>query len=356
MKKLKIKTKTSFYLVLGILMFCMLCVPALAPAYNYNGYPLVTVANGTVKGDVYVNCGDNYGLVPSSSPAIPHTFITNYTNVPNGNNIKWAELKIGVWGGTRTYRGLVNTTLSGTNDVVLGNETLDTSSIPSNIYEAGSGVWMICYDCTDELKDISAGSITAKIDTKQIDSGFDGRVYGATLIIVYEDGSSYTQYWINQGMENFHKEASGGIVDYNSNITRFNGNKNASLTTPTLTVGYFAGDYNQKDYLYFNAPNEDYSPYNLNNPSWDKATYSSYLVGEDVANNMSAGYPSSKYNFDLKSFTGNELPSLLTSDNYAILWRGHDSNNNTIWDPAYPNINPETEGYYVPYLAVLKIQ
>jgi len=356
MRKLRIKDKKSLYLVLGILMFSMLCAPALATPgrYGYEGFPLETVKDGTVQGDVYVSAGDNYGLNGSSWSYVPNTLITNFADVPTGN-VVWAELKVGVWGGSITRVGSVDASLynNTSSTYALGTKTLSTANPSDDVTGSGTGVWLACYNCTDAVNALNDGGyITANVTTAQGNPALDGRIYGAVLIVVYENGTSYTQYWINQGNVNLHKNTTSPATypDLDANMTVFNGNANSG--TATLTVGYFAGDYNQKDYLYLNAPNDSLnSPYNLANPAWTRNAYSNYLVGEDVADNMS----NTRYNFDLKSFTGDELPDLLPSNNYALFWRGH-SDTIPIFDPAYPGVNPETEGYYVPFLAVLKIK
>lgn len=363
-----IKNKSSLYLVLGFLMFCMLCGPACAD-YNYNGSSLDTIKNGTVKGDVYVSCGDNFGLVALINNTVaPQTFVTNFTNVPSGNAIKWAELKIGVWGGTRTYKGWVNTTLSNaSSDMVLGNETLNwtASPFPSNIQACGNGVWLVCYNLTDpnsSLAALNSSSIKATVNTNQIDAKFDGRIYGVSLIVVYENGTCYTQYWINQGLDNLHKNYTVSGTTYphkDADITWFNGTAHdpCPLGNTSLTVGYLAGDYNQTDYLHFNAPYASDSPYyTFSNADWNKTKYIDWQVGDDVADNMSNN--TTHYNFDLKTFSADENNTFNIKDrlshpdnNYAIFWRAHNSTG-TIYDPAWPGVG-DGESYYSPFLAVL---
>jgi len=361
MEKLRMKDKTGLFLGLGILILCMLCAPAYATTdsdYNYDGFPLTTIESGTVNGDVYVSAGDNAGL--QGTAYATNTFITNFTDVPT-DNISWAELKVGVWGGSPSRVGWAETSLNGT---TLSNETLDIID-PAlngvNVSCCGSGIYLIHYDCTDVVNNLNNGVIQARVVT-QPNNGLgasrrlDGRVYGAVLIVVYEDGTSYTQYWINQGDLNLHKNATATIdntscsfEDLDSDTTWFNGTVNTSLTNSNLTVAYFAGDINQTDYLYFNVPDGDDSPYDLTNFNWDRDAWSGYLLGTDVANNMS----NTAYNFDLKTFSVNMNT---TGNNYAIFWRGHGSDDpyeTEIYDPSWPGVNSETEGYYTPFLAVL---
>lgn len=371
MKKLRMKDKKSLYIVLGILMFSMLCAPALAGRYDYDGYSLDTIKNGTVQGDVYVSYGNQAGFYDNlyNSYYRDNGLVTNFTNVPT-SGIQWAMLKVGVYGANTSRSGWMNASLSNSNndiELLEGDKWLNVTP-PSNldsvdiVNASGTGIYLVDYDVKSALENLSDSSITATINTWPDTTWGDdyklgSRVYGAVLIVVYEGGDTLTQYWINEGNLNLHKNATvwvngsfETVPDFDANITRFNGPVNDTLNNNfNLTVGYFAGDANQKDYLYFNAPNFTDSPYNLNNPGWDRTKYASKLVGIDVANSSEGKY------FDLKTFDVSDLSK--SEDNYAIFWRGHESNYPTIWDPAYgTGTNPETESYLSPFLAVLKIQ
>ena len=201
---MKIKDKASLtgFGILGILIFCMLCLPACATTdetYNYEGFSLNTIKNGTVKGDVYVSYGDKAGLTGTSYAT--NTFVTNFTNVPT-SGVKWAELKVGVWGGSPARVGYAETKIDGT---TLSTETLDITSLSNNVTCSGSGVYLIHYNCTDLVEaNNDDGTITANVTAWPETSlgtarRLDSRIYGAVLIVVYENGNCYTQYWINQG-------------------------------------------------------------------------------------------------------------------------------------------------------------
>lgn len=369
MNKIRTKNKSSVYLVLGVLLFCMLCAPALAGRYDYDGYSLETIKNGTVKGDVYINYGDHAGFTDNLYPTSyyrDNMLVTNFTNVPT-SGIQWAMLKVGVYGANTSRSGWMNASL---NNILLDENNNPDKHLsvtpPSNldsvdiVNASGSVVYLIDYDVTDVLEELNSPTITATVNTWPDTSPllpFDGRIYGAVLIVVYENGETYTQYWINEGDLNLHKDGnvwingtSVPVSDFDADRAWFNGPVNNTLNDFTLTVGYFAGDVNQKDYLYFNPPQEDESPYNINNPGWDLDEYEDNLVGIDVADSTG----NTKKYFDLKTFdvSGLNIPA----NNYAIFWRGHDSVNATIWDPSYPTVNPETESYVSPFLAVLKVQ
>lgn len=352
MKISGIKGKPSL-LGLGILMFCMLCAPACAH-YSYEGFPLDTIRSGT--GEVYVSCGDNAGLQGTSYQS--NTFVTKFTNVPTGD-VEWAELKVGVWGGSTSRVGRAEANLDGYS---LFNETLRANStvLSNNVDCSGSGIYLIHYNCTNLINQYGIngdGNITATVTTTPGSPALDGRVYGAVLIVAYNNGSS-SQYWINQGNLNLHKNVTSGgtyYPDLDANITRFNGAVNTSLGNATLTVGYFAGDSSQKDYLYFNPPQNAYSPYNLSNFNWNIGNYELYqLDGDNVANGTCDTIGFTTKNFDLHTFD----VTVTNSSNYAVFWRGHGNNNNEteIYDPAWPGVNPNTESYVSPFLAVLKIK
>jgi Protein of unknown function (DUF3344). len=372
MKKLRMKDKKSLYLVLGILMFSMLCAPALAGRYDYNGYSLETIKNGTVKGDVYVSYGDHAGFTDNLYPTSyyrDNKLVTNFTNVPT-SGIQWAMLKVGVYGANTSRSGWMNASLSNSSatELLEGNKWLNVtppSNLAANVINAtGTGVYLVDYDVKSALENLSSSTITATVNawpdtTWGTSYKLDSRVYGAVLIVVYESGETYTQYWINEGNLNLHKDGnvwvngtSVPVSDFDADRTWFNGPVNDSLTDFSLTVGYFAGDANQKDYLYFNVPNGIDSPYDLSNPGWSltNPNYANHLVGTDVAD----GTGGTKKYFDLKTFNVNALSK--SEDNYAIFWRGHDSTNATIWDPSYPTVNHETESYVSPFLAVLKVR
>lgn len=352
-------TKIEKSLLIGMLSIFMLCGMLCASTYafngeysyegnyNYEGFPLETIENGTVQGDVYVSYGDNAGLQGTSYEC--NTFVTTFSNVPT-SGIKWAEVKFGVWGGSTSRVGWAEAELEGQ---TLSNETLqaDSTVLSNNVSCCGSGVYMVYYNCTDQLQN-NDGTITLTVNTTPGSPALDGRVYGAVLIVVYESGDYYTQYWINQGPVDLHKSYTGHPHN-NANITWFYGCP-YNFGDANLTVGYFAGDYGQNDYLYFNVPDEAGSPYNFDSARWNINNYVNYQLDEnDVANENDN---TTSY-FDLHTFSVTGLVNHSCNSNYAIFWRGHNDTytSDDIYDPPYPQVNPETESYYVPFLAVLTL-
>ncbi len=186
-----------------------------APAsasYSFDGFEVKEMINGTVQGDVFVSYGDHAGL-PTSRTSPPQVYRTNYS-VPVGTAVSWARLYVGIWGGTELRTGWVNTTLSGTS---LGNVTLDgntdsnpTYSSGTNAYNTGNGVWMVSYNCTNN---VTLGETNRAVAT--VGGGVDGRVYGIVLVVVYENTSlPKVQYWVNEGNVNLNY-----VTPLNNNVS-----------------------------------------------------------------------------------------------------------------------------------------
>jgi len=326
--------------VLCALLF-MTALPS-AANYAYDGFEIKNMVNGTVQGDVFASYGSNGGL--ASSP-----YTTSY-NVPAGT-VKWARLYVGVWGGTETKTGWVNTTLNGNS---LGNVTLGgtgdsnpTYSSGTNAYSSGNGVWMVSYNCTDN---VTSGSNSATATTG---GTIDGRVYGIALVVVYENTSlPKVQYWVNEGNPNLNY-----VRPLNNDVSWFNGTAYNS-TEANLTALYYTGTNGEHDYLYLNAPKASDSPYNLSNIGWNIPNYRRYqLDSNDVANASEGAY------FDFDSFTSSNDSTALkdiinttaANSNYAIFWRGHDDDGNGQIDSTWNASGVEGEAYVHPILAVLKL-
>lgn len=323
--------------LLSVMIVCLLAVPASAN-YSYDGFDLKTMTNGTVEGGVYSSYGSNGGL--ANDP-----YSTTYSNVPIGT-VKWARMYVGIWGGTQNRVGWVNTTF---NNHCEGNVTLDknvntnTYSTGTNVYSSGNGVWMVSYNCTDN---VTSGSISA---TAKTGGTIDGRVYGIALVVVYENSSlPKVQYWINEGNVNLNY-----VTPLNNNLAWFNGTAYNS-TEAKLTAMQYTGTSGQPDYLYFNPPDASDSPYNLSNIRWDVTKYDRYQFNSnDVADASEGGY------FDFDSFTSmNDSTALkdiinITGNNYAIFWRGWDTDNDGAIDYDAWNSSNEGETYVHSIMTVL---
>ena len=350
------------FLTMSIVMLAVLVAftAPVAADWAFDGFELKNLINGTVQGDVYVSNGTHAGLANT-----PYT--TNY-NVPSGT-VRWARLYVGVWGGTENYVGWVNTTF---NNHCEGNVTLnrseDTNTYSSgiNVYGSGHGVWMVSYNCTDNVT--MGATNTAEARTGAISGSFDGRVYGIVLVVVYESSSlPKVEYWVNEGNMNLHYET-GGYAAVNKTFAWFNGTA-YNCTEANLTAVQYTGSDGEPDYLYFNAPDASDSPYS-DNISWSISNYRTHQMdSNDVADSHSDqdGVCDDNsvftYGFDLNCFShANDTTQLkdivnTTDNNYAIFWRGHDDNGDgTITAAFQPEVPVEGESYVHPIVAVLRLK
>lgn len=330
--------------LLSVIMMCLLAAPAMA-GYAYDGFSVNTMTNGTVQGDIFVSHGNNSGL---SAPPF-----TTYTDVPGGSAV-WARLYVGVWGGTQSRTGWVNTTLNGASigNVTLGGtgDTNPTYSSGTNAYSSGHGVWWVSYNATNNVT-MNAQNIA----TARTGGTIDGRVYAIVLALVYQNTSlPEIQYWANEGNVNLHYNSSAFPYVLDSNFTWFNGSAYNS-TEARLNAVYLTGSSGEPDYLYFNPPSAGDSPYG--NMAWDISAYRRYqLNGNNVANESQGSY------FDFESFTSTNDSTALkdivntSANNYAIFWRGHDDNSDGWISAGFQVSGLEGEAYVHPVLAVLTLK
>lgn len=260
-------------LILTCVCFLILIMPAAAvydwfgfpmqgnadnPAWAYNG----TVATGTVNGSVYIDAGHG------ADYANPPDGYTQEFSVPSHENIQFAYLYAGVWHGTENHQGKLKveyTNATGTHmlyandtNVSTGNLTLGGAlDVNDNVWSASHGVDWIWYDVTDL---VDAGANTATGYTYKISSGFDGRIYGFKLVVVYEDSNeSQVMYWINQGHDALvyatsgHPERNNGIADFDGTITP------GDWEYAMLYSTWLTGDPGDNDTLWFNGHELDNS-------------------------------------------------------------------------------------------------
>jgi hypothetical protein len=376
-KKKKMKnTKKGIIALFSILAVCLLATPAMAD-YDYDGFDLDTVLNDTAccgkAAAVYVNAGDHYGAYEYGTQH-PDWYVTNYTSVP-AETVEHARLYVGVWAGTETKRGWVNTTLNGH---ILGNDTIGGELDPNptydiintSVYGSGHGVWWVAYNCTDEVT--MGGLNTANATTEAITAGFDGRVNGIVLVVIHEasdEAGCRKQYWVNEGNPNLNY-----VTNYDNTIAWFNGEvqsyQDELCVNATLSVVYLASSYQEPDMLYFNAPGDPddwHRPHQLGDDLWPWCNCSSCYIApwtymqpynitdtwgdDDVADGMNNMTPPAY--FDIKHFDVCNLVE--AADNYASFWCGHDYDGDGSITAGFQAHCEEGEGYLHPVLAVLEL-
>ena len=367
-----------------------------AAVYNFDGFELKTMTNGTIQGDVYVGGGHGCPSLGGGSvnPENPYnqTFDVPDEAGSNGENVTWARLFVGVWGGTETDCGWLNVTFTNNTGIAttLKNISLgfpettcdgDLDNTPAydstnSSYNTGHGVWMVALNCTSN---VTSGTNTVNATT--IRGTIDGRVYGVVLVVVYENTSSpKVQYWVNEGNVNLHYTLSATYPELNNNVTWFNGTAYNS-TEANLTVVYYTGTKNENDYMFLNAPNDaSDSPGNVSNDNvgWDNSSYCEYQLDNKNVGNSTSDYCSTNYSesgcscegtqyetdgFDFHCYwetndSGYTVKDVInhTGNNFAIFWRGHDDNGNGTLEGGWEASNPEAEAYVHPIVAVLRLK
>jgi subtilase family serine protease len=316
-------------------------MPAMA-AWNYDGWEVKTMESGNITGDVFVSYGDKSGIGSSQ-------YTSNF-NVPAGTE-KYSRLYVGVWGGTETKTGTLSTKFN-SNDLGIVNiggtgDTNPTYTTGTNVYGSGKGVWWASYNVTG--KNVTMGKTNSA--TATTGGTIDGRVYAIMLVTVYDSPSEpLIQYWINEGSFNLHYSSASYPYVQDKTFVWFNGTA-ITHASARLSAAYLVGSKGEPDYLYFNPPNAGDSPYS--NMAWNIGAYrTNQLGGNDVADESQGGY------FDLESFTSTNdataLKNLISSNNSAVFWRGHDDNNDGKIYAEFTPVNPvEGESYVGPTFAVL---
>ena len=172
--------------------------------------PLVTVASGTVSGDLYL-----------SSPTVwPATEATKTFTLPAAavGNIQWARVFVNDYSGSGTNNWFVilTTQIDANGNGVftdpgetLGVETCDVQSeMSGHAYPVNDHVMKVYsdyeawYDVTGLITTTTPSiHVKAEASTDPRSQGFDGRIKGITLVVAYNDPAStgQTKYWVNHG-------------------------------------------------------------------------------------------------------------------------------------------------------------
>jgi len=307
-----------------------LAMPASASGDPGAGCDCDTVLHDTINGNVYF---EQLGYMEKP---MEKTF-----TVPSGT-IKEARIYSGVWQGSPGKGGYFNMKIEN-NDI--GTFTTDTYqacdpcsgspcescqdercdilnnavNMPHNQnldlvnmhgYTVGCGVQYYSYDATSYIK---PGDNTITVTTTNCptcpNGQWDGRIYLIALLVVYEDGSSETTYWVNEGalylekgsgcdgpddhlyaskyFDGTHVSSPTGVKLWSlgwphviNGSTTLNGN---NLGTPTISEGY-AGGYNEVMVKWNDIPpgylhaTSNFLEYNDPNPLYERAFVEVLLV------------------------------------------------------------------------------
>ncbi|MGP8331821.1 MAG: DUF3344 domain-containing protein, partial [Methanosarcinaceae archaeon] len=227
--------KLNHIALLGVLTVCLLAMPAVAD-YNNDGWPVLTRANDTINGSVFIDSESNFG-----------TSTTLNSNVPAGT-VEHAYLYTGVWGGTESNSGWMNITFNGDSSSnglgLIHLEGIDDNN--SNVWCTGHGKYWMWYDVTSL---VDSGQVNTATVSK-INGSIDGRIYGIALVVVLENQSEpMIRYWINDGSDG---------LNYNTNhddgTTYFNGNVDTgNLAKSSLTMIHLTADLAANGCLEFNG-------------------------------------------------------------------------------------------------------
>jgi hypothetical protein len=185
-----------------------------------DGIPPYTIAEGVVRGDVYVDGGHGY---TGEDPYL------QYFKLPSGD-LKYARLYVPVW----NYK-------SGNNiRVAVNGKELAIRQEPD--YVSAWGVGLYCLDANSSLH-----TGTNEVSVSSEISG--GGPYGITLVAVSENRSlPPVRFWINEG--NYALAYTNKKDSVTSTFEGTTPGKNASLYTMLA-----AGTKGERDELYFDSKN-----------------------------------------------------------------------------------------------------
>jgi len=293
--------------VLLLLLPFLLSIPPAGAIYSYEGIPFVPDAQGTFRGEVYIDGGHGLSFPPYSQEF----------NVPEGT-LRWARLYIGVWGGTENYEGWVRPEFNGQRLEQLQLAGVDDQN--ENVYCAGHGVYWVSYDVSNITKN---GENTAEVLTSSGESGnrLDGRVYGTVLAAVCENSKApVVSYQLLSGNVNLHGQGwSENMADVRDreDIYFSSGQAPGSTEAARLSVVYLTGSKGLPDYLEFNGEMPGVSPEYLAESYGGKAMDIANEVSFDACGNE--GFSSSY--FDIEHF---DVLDYLQADNSVSFVRGLD--------------------------------
>lgn len=182
------------------------------------GTPLYTIAEGTIHGSVYVAGGHGY---TQENPYEEHF------NIPDAR-IKFARLYVPVW----------NYNKGDTLDVRLNDESLGVRERPD--YVAAFGTAQYAYNVSEKIK-------KSEVNVSVFSKNPNGGPYGVVLVVVYEDQSKLTRFWITEG-----NYALAYTTKKDEMIVSF-GDGPVNVMNAALWTVQAAGTPREDDMLYFNS-------------------------------------------------------------------------------------------------------
>jgi len=324
-----------------ILAMALLVLPGSA-LYSFDGFPLKTVAQGQVDGQVL-----QYTIMGLQNSPRTLSF-----EVPADADIQWARTYVGVWGGTPRYTGWVQVSVNGKNfdQVKLYGQDDKTP----NVWCTGYGVYWTAWDMTGMVKN-GKNDVVATTSQGLPESKLDGRIYGITTVIVAKTPQGPdTRYWIMEGNVNLHGEGwtAGANPTLNDatpatfSVTDVAGSPHANLTIIELT-----GTRGLPDYVQFNGKD-------LGSPATGTKDYPAGAY--DIADEKSYdnGYPGPGGGTVMSRYWDSEIfdvtGQLKQGSNELKFLRGKDLNGDgTISSNSEPY---EGEDYLHPVFAMLTLE
>ncbi|MGQ4873631.1 MAG: DUF3344 domain-containing protein [Promethearchaeia archaeon] len=205
--------------------------------YNFEGFSLEPRIYGKIHGGIFISVGNKYGL--DSTP-----YDISY-NVPNGTKILYSILYIYIWGGSEYNSGTIELTV---NNKKIGENNLNgINDNNENVLISTHGSYSVFYVLTNDiiLNKVNNISITTE------GSSFDGRVYGAVLLVVYEVQNQIIKFCFADGNEGLHYSIKGDTYD-TCTMTFPDSYDKTEFLSSELWISYIAGNSGESDYLYFN--------------------------------------------------------------------------------------------------------
>ena len=232
-KQISSNSKKIFLILLSLSLFQLLIIPSRA-SYNFDGYPLTWYVYGKIHGDVYVDGGHGLDATPYDE----------LYSIPSGNNITWAAVFIGIWGGTEYNTGWIEAYVNASS---LGLQQINgINDDNSNVFGSAHGVYLVVYNITSHVK--LNKTIEISVNTG---GSYDGRVYGIVLVIVFNASERVTKFCIGYGNVGLHYLIQGATYDTFSFNFRDTYNQ-SEFDNATLFVSYLATSSGEADYLSFN--------------------------------------------------------------------------------------------------------